>query len=66
MDWIYLAENKERWRTVMNVVTNLRVLYNAGNFLTFWGSAGFSRRTLLRGVSEKFKDQEHLKQQEEQ
>ena len=25
MDWINLAENKDRWRTVMNAVMNLRV-----------------------------------------
>jgi len=25
MDWIQLAENRGRWRTVVNAVTNLRV-----------------------------------------
>ena len=35
----------------MNAVMNLRVPYNAGNFLTSWEAVNFSRRTLLRGVS---------------
>jgi hypothetical protein len=34
MDWIELAKDRDRWRTVVNVVMNLRVLQNSGNFLT--------------------------------
>ena len=34
MDWIELARDRDRWRPFMNVVMNLRVLSNAGNFLT--------------------------------
>jgi len=33
MDWIDLAHNMDRWRTIMNVVMNLRVPSNAGNLL---------------------------------
>ena len=25
MDWIDLAQNRDRWRTVVNAVTNLKV-----------------------------------------
>ena len=25
MDWIYLAQNRDRWRILVNVVMNLRV-----------------------------------------
>ena len=34
MDWIDLAQDKGRWWALLNAVTNLRVPYNAGNFLT--------------------------------
>ena len=34
MDWIKLAEDRERWRAVVNGVMNLGVPYNVGNFLT--------------------------------
>jgi hypothetical protein len=32
--WIYLAKDRDQWRDVVNTVMNLRVLLNAGNFLT--------------------------------
>jgi len=51
MDWIDLTEDRDRWRALMNTVTNLRVLQNAENFLTSSKPVSFSRRTLLHGVS---------------
>jgi hypothetical protein len=33
-DWIELAQDKDRWQASINVVMNLRVPYNVGNFLT--------------------------------
>jgi hypothetical protein len=33
MDWIDLAQDRNRWQAVVNKATNLRVPKNAGNFL---------------------------------
>jgi hypothetical protein len=51
MDWIELAQDGDRWRVIVNIVMNLQVKSNAGNFLTSYKLVSFSRRTLLHGVS---------------
>jgi len=49
-EWIELSQDRDRWRTLVTAVMNLRVSYNAGNFLTNWKPVSFSRRTLLHGI----------------
>ena len=51
MDWIGLAQDRDRWRMLESAVMNLRVPWNAGNFLTSCKPVSFSRTTLHHGVS---------------
>jgi hypothetical protein len=44
MDWIYLDENRDKWRALLSTIMNLRVLLNAGKFLSSCTIDGFSRR----------------------
>jgi hypothetical protein len=57
MDWIDLAQYRDRWLALVNVVMNLSVPWNAGNFLTWWEMTSFSKRTLLHGVSKEVRKQ---------
>ena len=51
MDWIGLAQDRDRWRTLASAVMNLWVPWNVENFLTSCKPVSFSRRTLHHGVS---------------
>jgi hypothetical protein len=34
VDWIHLVQNKDQWKGLVDTEMNLRIPYNAGNFLT--------------------------------
>jgi hypothetical protein len=46
-----VVEGRDKW-AILNLVMNLWVPLSGGNFLTSSGGITFSRRTLLRGVSQ--------------
>ena len=50
MDWIELAQDRERWLAIVHAVMNFRLSSYAGNFF-IRGPVSFLGTTLLRGVS---------------
>jgi len=44
--WLDLAQDRGRWRALINVIMNLQVQWNAWHFLTSWEPVSFSRMTL--------------------
>ena len=36
MDWIDLAQDRDRWRAVVNTIMNLRIPLRYGEFLDKW------------------------------
>jgi hypothetical protein len=51
MDWIELAQDRDRWWALLNAAMNLRIPYNVENFLTSCKLVRFSGKTVLHGVS---------------
>ena len=51
MEWNELAQDRNRWRTLVNALMHFLVAINAAIFLTSWEPVSFAGRTLLHGVS---------------
>jgi hypothetical protein len=51
VDWIGLAKDRNRWRTLVNLVLNLRVPRNAGKLSSGLTSSGLSGSAQLHIVS---------------
>jgi hypothetical protein len=51
VDWIRVAQDRDRWQEFVKTVMSLRVPREAWNFLTSWATTTFSRKTLLHAVS---------------
>jgi hypothetical protein len=51
VDWIGLAEDRYRWRALVNAVMNLRVLYSAEKLPSACTTCGLSSGTQVRRVA---------------
>jgi len=51
VEWIILAQNREKLQVPSIRLVNLQISYNAGKLLTSWGTFTFSGRFLLDWIS---------------
>jgi hypothetical protein len=45
--WFHPAQVRDRWRALVDMVTNLQVLLKVVYFMVSWATVSFSRRTVL-------------------
>jgi hypothetical protein len=43
IEMIHLAQNRDKWWVLVNMVINIEIPYSAGNFFTSCGNISFSR-----------------------
>jgi hypothetical protein len=51
LNWIHLAQGRDRWRAYVNIVIYILFLSSVYNVLTSRATISSSRRRLLRGIS---------------
>jgi len=51
MEWISLAQDRDKWQAVVCTVMNSWFPWNVGDLLTSWGTSSFPRSAVLWGVS---------------
>jgi hypothetical protein len=47
VDWINLAQDRDKWPDLVKTVMLLRFPQDEGNFFTSWGTVSFSKMTPL-------------------
>jgi hypothetical protein len=51
LNWIDLAQDRDKWPALMNTVFSLRNPKNGENFVTSWEAISFSRRAMFHGIT---------------
>jgi hypothetical protein len=51
IDWIDLAQDRDRWRALVNTMLHLRVSENVRMLMSSWTTGGLTRGILLHSVS---------------